>query len=167
MAQTFTPSGFGHKPLPPPDEPTDAMPGTARKQAVMAARVESGRHPHHPLDARDSEMSRGYAAEQPEANTRKPHGNKGKKHGPKKQKEEVVAINESIACKKCHRRVARTRGQCPSCYGVCSKAVRAGETTWEAMEAEGKASPRKPPNPQWARGMTFEDRVRTDDKLKE
>ena len=158
MAQTFTPSGIGLKPLPPPDEPTDAMPGTERKIVVMHRRVASGRHPHHPLDARDSEMSRGYAAEAPEANTRKPHGDAGKKHGPKKQKEEVVAIDESIGCKKCHRRVARTRGQCVSCYATSGKAVRAGETTWEAMEAEGKASPMKPKNQQWARGKTFEDR---------
>jgi hypothetical protein len=156
------------------------MPGTARKIVVMAARVESGRHPHHPLDARDSEMSIGYEAEQPKANTRRTHGNKGKKHGPNhgnkgkklgpkmQQKDEIATLTDSsIACKKCHRRIAKTRGQCWSCYNASSKAVRAGKTTWATLEAEGKASPRKPKNPQWSRGKTFEDRVRTNDNLRE
>ena len=213
MAQTFTPSGIGLKPLPPPDEPTDAMPGTERKIVVMHRRIASGRHPHHPLDARDSDMSRGYAAEAPEANTRKPHGNAGKKREPRqtrptatgpcmtpscvngavscgvcnrcylrlrqrvlsrkttrqeqeqagqilpaKVQEEAPMIDESIGCKRCHRRIARTRGQCVSCYATSGKAVRAGETTWAALEAEGKASTKKPKNPHWGPGEDFSDR---------
>ena len=33
-----------------PSEPTDALPGTPEKIAVMAARVKRGEKPNHPLD---------------------------------------------------------------------------------------------------------------------
>ncbi len=36
-----------------PDNPTDALPGSKAKAAVMRKRLERGEHPHHPLDARD------------------------------------------------------------------------------------------------------------------
>lgn len=36
---------------PPPPEPTDALPGTEAKIAVMEARVAAGFLPCHPLDA--------------------------------------------------------------------------------------------------------------------
>lgn len=46
--------GFDHRgiwPNRPPAEPTEAMPGTPEKLAVMIARVERGESPMHPADA--------------------------------------------------------------------------------------------------------------------
>lgn len=42
----------------------------------------------------------------------------------------------------CKRR-QRSRGLCHSCYNVACKLVWGGKTTWEKLEAAGKALPSK------------------------
>ncbi len=52
----------GNRTLPLPIEPTDAMPGTPEKLAVMAIRAEAGYQVFHPLDARDDDADSGWDA---------------------------------------------------------------------------------------------------------
>src|SRR4051794_1070648 len=42
-------------------------------------------------------------------------------------------------CLSCRERLPRSRGLCPTCYDRSGRAVRAGETTWSALEAAGLA----------------------------
>ena len=59
-------------------------------------------------------------------------------------------------CLSCRERLPRSRGLCPVCYGRCGRAVRAGETTWTRLEAEGLARPAAPAGQAWRRGFRLE-----------
>ena len=54
-----------------------------------------------------------------------------------------------LSCLACRERLALARGLCPACYGRLSKAVRAGQTTWEALAAAGQALPAQQPGKGW------------------
>jgi hypothetical protein len=58
---------------------------------------------------------------------------------------------ESIACLTCRERVAYRRGCCKRCYQRHGAQVRAGQTTWAALEAEGRALPAAPVGRAWRR----------------
>jgi hypothetical protein len=49
-----------------------------------------------------------------------------------------------IVCLTCRKHIAASRGNCGTCYRKYCLAVRAGQTTWAALEAEGKAVPAAP-----------------------
>lgn len=46
---------------------------------------------------------------------------------------------------------SQARGLCQNCYRKAREAVKAGKTTWEQLEKEGKCRPllKKHPNPNW------------------
>jgi hypothetical protein len=54
-------------------------------------------------------------------------------------------------CLECRRRFPQSRGLCGTCYGRALRAVQCGETTWAALEAEGKALPAAPRGHGWRR----------------
>jgi hypothetical protein len=58
---------------------------------------------------------------------------------------------DSIVCLTCRERAAATRGCCNRCYERHRSAVRAGKTTWAALEAEGLALPAVPRGRAWRR----------------
>jgi hypothetical protein len=54
-------------------------------------------------------------------------------------------MSAPLFCLACRERLALARGLCLACYGRLSKAVRAGQTTWEALAAAGQALPAQQP----------------------
>jgi hypothetical protein len=48
---------------------------------------------------------------------------------------------DPIGCLTCHRRVARTRGCCNSCYVRHYKAVAKGQATWRELEQQDLVLP--------------------------
>jgi hypothetical protein len=48
---------------------------------------------------------------------------------------------DAIVCLTCGKHIAECRGCCSTCYRRHCLAVRAGQTTWVALEAAGKALP--------------------------
>ena len=64
---------------------------------------------------------------------------------------------ESVACLTCHKHMQVTRGCCATCYKRYCIAVRAGQTTWAALEAAGRALPAVPPGKTWRRFQIRDD----------
>jgi hypothetical protein len=54
-----------------------------------------------------------------------------------------------LSCLCCHARLAHARGLCPAYYRRAGGAVRAGLTTWAALEAAGQALPARPTGEAW------------------
>lgn len=48
----------------------------------------------------------------------------------------------TIACLTCRERIGLWRGLCSSCYKRHARAIKAGRTTWAALEAAGQAKPK-------------------------
>jgi hypothetical protein len=59
----------------------------------------------------------------------------------------------SIVCLTCRQHIAAHRGNCSTCYRRHCLAVRAGQTTWAALEAEGRALPVQPRRKGWPNWM--------------
>jgi hypothetical protein len=66
-----------------------------------------------------------------------------------------------LSCLTCRRRVIHIRGLCPACYTRHRAAVRAGKTTWAALEAAGLALPAQPVGKAWRKRKTDNGRERT------
>ena len=56
------------------------------------------------------------------------------------------------SCLRCHARLSYARGLCLTCYHRAGDAVRAGKTTWAALEAAGRALPALPRGHGWYSG---------------
>jgi hypothetical protein len=64
----------------------------------------------------------------------------------------IPTAGQPAVCLYCKQRFAFTRGNCPACYSRHQYQIAKGRTTWEALQAQGKAAPRRrrSPNP-WRR----------------
>ena len=61
--------------------------------------------------------------------------------------------DSEFGCRTCHKRVATSRGCCIRCYRQWYERVRAGQTTWAALEQLGKAlAPRPDSKRRWGGG---------------
>jgi hypothetical protein len=56
-------------------------------------------------------------------------------------------------CLACRERLPRQRGLCERCLGRVRKAIAAGQTTWERLEAQGLALPPQKMGEAWMRGF--------------
>jgi hypothetical protein len=60
---------------------------------------------------------------------------------------------DAIVCLTCRKHIAVHRGCCATCYKRHGNAVRAGQTTWEALEAAGRALPAQSRRKGWPNWM--------------
>jgi hypothetical protein len=64
----------------------------------------------------------------------------------------IPTAGQPAVCLCCKQRFAFARGNCAACYSRHQYQIAKGLTTWEALQAQGKAAPRRgrSPNP-WGR----------------
>jgi hypothetical protein len=62
-------------------------------------------------------------------------------------------MTDPVVCLTCRKHVAVCRGNCSTCYRRYSSAVRAGQTTWAALEAAGSVLPAAPVGRAWRRSQ--------------
>jgi hypothetical protein len=56
-------------------------------------------------------------------------------------------------CLRCRERLPCCRGLSDRCVGRARRAIAAGETTWERLQAEGLALPPQQSGAKWMRGF--------------
>lgn len=54
-----------------------------------------------------------------------------------------------IGCMSCKQKAARTRGVCDTCCARFRRQIKAGKTTWEELEKQGKCRATTPPRDRW------------------
>jgi hypothetical protein len=62
-------------------------------------------------------------------------------------------MTDPVVCLTCRKHIAECRGCCSTCYKRYCRAVRAGQTTWAALEAAGRALPAQPRGKGWPKWM--------------
>lgn len=59
----------------------------------------------------------------------------------------------SLSCLVCRSKPSSNRGVCDACYHRHGAAIRAGQTTWQQLEADGLSRQAGPTGQAWMRGF--------------